>query len=107
AQHETLIVCLSSHRIMSGAERAAYDYRNLRYDRVRDCVHHLRSRFDDATPLRIPSYHEAVYIVKEDQRNQILIAVHDEARRFFRRLRVNHSAELNPLVALVISLLRM
>jgi hypothetical protein len=43
---------------------------------------------------------------KENQRDQILVAVHDEARGLFGRLGVDHAAELDALVAFVIDLLR-
>jgi len=37
--------------------------------------------------------------------DQILIAVHDEARGFFCRLRIDHTAELDALAAFVIGLM--
>ena len=58
---------------------------------------HLRAGADNAAPLRIATHHEAVDVMQEDERNQVLIAVHDEARRLFRTLGINHAAELNPL----------
>src|SRR5215475_3523546 len=45
--------------------------------------------------------------MKEDNWNQVLVAVHDEASGFFRRFGVDHAAKLNPLAALVVSRLRM
>ena len=45
--------------------------------------------------------------MEEHQRNQILVAVHDEACRLLRRLGVNYAAELEALVPFVIGLLRM
>jgi len=44
--------------------------------------------------------------MKKDQRNQILVAVHDEARGLLGRLRVDHAPKLDALVAFMISLLR-
>jgi hypothetical protein len=42
--------------------------------------------------------HEAVDIVKKDERNQILIAVHDEARGLRSTLGIDHAAKLDPLL---------
>ena len=45
--------------------------------------------------------------MKKDQGNQVLIAVHDEARTLLGRLRVDHASELDSLVSFMIGLLRM
>src|ERR1051326_6608199 len=70
-------------------------------------IHHLGPFLDDAAPLRITSYHEAVDVVEENQRNQVFIAVHDKACSFFGGFCIDNSAELHALVALVVGLLRM
>ena len=75
--------------------------------RIGNRIHHLRAGFDDAAPLRIAADHESVDVVEENKRNQVLIAVHDEASGLLRRLGIDHAAELNALVAFVIGLLRM
>ena len=43
--------------------------------------------------------------MQENQRQQVLIAVHDEARRLFRRLGIDHAAKFHPLMPLVIDAL--
>ena len=44
--------------------------------------------------------------MQEKQRDQVLVAVHDEACGFFRRLGINNPAKFHALVALVIGGLR-
>src|SRR5579863_1836758 len=44
--------------------------------------------------------------MKEDEWNQILVAVHDEAGGLLRGLRVDYAAELDSLMAFVVGLLR-
>ena len=75
-ENETRIIGLATHRIVTRTEGAADDHRDLWYDRVRDGVYHLRSRFDDASPFCIAAHHESVDVVKEDERDQVLIAIH-------------------------------
>ena len=91
---------------MSRAERAADDHRNFRHHGIRNRVHHLRARLDDAAPLGIAAHHKSVHVMEKNQRNQILVAVHDEARRFLRRFGIDHATELDPLVAFVVRSLR-
>ena len=106
-KYKPRIVCFTAHSIVSRTERPAHDHRDLRYHGVRHRVHHFRARFNDAAPLGVASHHEPVYVMKEDKRNQVLIAVHDEARCFLSRLGVDHAAKLDALMALVVRLLRM
>src|ERR1035437_3096358 len=49
---------------------------------------------------------EAVEVVKKDERDQVLIAVHDEAGGFFSGLGIDDAAELDALVAFMVGLLR-
>ena len=91
---------------MPSAERTSNNHRNFRHHGIRERIYHLRSRLDDATPLGIAAHHEPVHIVQKDERDQILIAVHDETRSLFRGLGVNNAPELDALVAFVIGLLR-
>ena len=100
------IVGLAAHRIVPRAERTADDHGDLRHDRVRHRIHHLRASLDDAAPLRIAADHESIDIMEKNQRDQVLVAIHDEAGGFFRGFGIDDAAELNALVAFVIGLLR-
>ena len=62
---------------------------------IGDRVHHLGAGADDAAPLGVAAHHEAVYVVQENQRNQVLVAVHDEARGLVGALGINDAAELD------------
>ena len=84
---------------MTGAEAAAADDGDLRHHAVRDGVHHLGAGADDAAPFRLLAHHEAVDVVQEDERRQLLIAVQDEARGLFRRLGINDPAKVDALFA--------
>ncbi len=61
-----------------------------------DRRNHLRAGANDAGPLRIFADHESVDVVQEDQGDQVLIAVHDEAGRFLRALGIDDAADLDP-----------
>ena len=91
---------------MSGAKRAADDHNNFGHDGVRHRIHHFCPRPDDAAPLGIASHHEAIDVVKKNERDQALVAVHDKAGGFFGGLGVNNTAEFHALVAFVVSLVR-
>src|SRR5262249_31312910 len=97
---------LTAHGVVPGAKRTADNQGNLRHYRIRYRVHHLRSSFDDAAPLGVTAYHEAIDIMKKDQRNQILVAVHDEARSLLGGFGINHSAKFHALMAFMVCLLR-
>ena len=92
---------------MSRAEGTADDHRDLGHDGIRHDIHHFRARTDDAAPFRVTPYHEAVHIVQKDEWHQVLVAIHDEAGRLLRRLRVNHASEFDALVAGMVHLLHM
>src|SRR3989454_12660554 len=83
---------------MAGAETAAADDGNFGHDAVGHGVDHFCARADDAAPLRLFADHEAVHIVKENQRHAVLIAIQDEPGGFLRRFGVNHAAELDALL---------
>ena len=73
--------------------------RDLGHGGVGDGGDHLGSGADDAAPFRVAADHEAVDVVQKDQRNQVLVAVHDEARGFFGALGVDDAAEFDALFA--------
>ena len=104
-EHKTRVVSLATHRVVSGAKGSADDHGDLWHHRIRHRIHHLGPSFDNPAPLRIASHHEAVDIVEKDQRDQILIAVHDEARCLLCRLGINHAAKFNSLASFVVGLL--
>ena len=79
---------------MAGPERAADDDSDLRHDGIGNGIHHFRARLYDAAPLGVAADHESVDVVQKDQRDQVLVAVHDEAGGFFRGFGVNHAAKL-------------
>src|SRR5208337_825946 len=105
-EDEAGIIGFAAHGVVPGAERAADDHGDFGNDGVRHCIHHLRSRLDNAAPLGIASHHEAVDVVEKNERDQVLVAVHDEAGGFFGGLGVDDAAELDAFVAFVVSLLR-
>ena len=95
------IVGLAAHGVVTGAKGAAKDHRNFRHHGIGHRIHHLGAGADNAAPFRVGAHHESVDVVQKNQGNQILVAVHDEARRFLSRLGINHSAKLYPPFALV------
>ena len=99
------IVGFAAHGVVAGAERAADDHRDFRHHGIGDRVHHLGAGADDAAPLGVAAHHEAVHVVQEDQRNHVLVAVHDEARGLLGAFGIDDAAELDAPVALMIDLL--
>src|SRR3989475_280678 len=53
---------------------------------------------DDAAPFRVFADHEAVYVVQKNQWDAVLVAIENEARRFFRGLGINHAAKFDTLL---------
>lgn len=94
-KNQPRIVGFSAHGIVPGAIRVPNDERKLRHHGIRDRTHHLRAILDDAAMLRPGSHHEARDILQKDERNPLLVTVHHEARRFIRRIRINHAAHLH------------
>src|SRR6266404_4640252 len=94
-EHKAWVVGFAAHGVISGAEAAAANYRNLWNDAVGHGVYHFCAGADDAAPLRVFADHEAVYIVEKNQGNAILIAVENEACGFFRGLGINHAAKFD------------
>ena len=100
AKDEARIVRFAAHGVVAGAEAAAADHGDLgHHAELRHGVHHLCAGADDAAPLRILADHEAVDIVQENQRDEILIAVHDEARGLVGALGVDDAAEFDAFFA--------
>ena len=89
---------------MSCSKGAPDNHGDFRDNGVRHGIHQLRARFDDAAPFRVAAYHEAVDIMKENEGDKVLVAVHDEARGFFGRLGVDDAAKLHAFVAFMIGL---
>src|SRR6201999_1438280 len=58
-------------------------------------VDHFGAGADDAAPLGIFADHEAVDVVQENQRDAVLVAVHDEACGLFGGFSVDDAAELD------------
>src|SRR5262249_1420093 len=106
-KNKTWIVRLATHGIVPRAKRAAENDGDLRYDRIRDRIHHLRAGFNDPAPLCITTDHETVYVVQEYERHQVLVAVHDEASSFFRRFRVDDTAKFHAFAAFMVGRLGM
>ena len=98
-ENESRVVGLAAHGVVAGAEAAAADHGDFRHDAIGHGVDHFRARANDAAPLGFLADHEAVHVVQENQRDQILVAVQDEARGFLRRFGVDHAAEFDALVA--------
>ncbi len=105
-EDEAWIESLAAHGVVSSAERSANNHHNLRHDGVRNRIHHFCARLDDAAPFGVAPNHEAVYVVEKDERDQALVAVHDEASGLLGGLGVNNAAELDALVAFMVSLVR-
>src|SRR2546426_5808967 len=97
-EHEARVVGFAAHGVISSAETAAANYRNLWHDAVRYGVYHFRAGADDAAPFRVFADHEAVYVVQKNQWDAILVAIENEARRFFRGLGINHPAKFDTLL---------
>ena len=84
---------------MARTEAAPANHRNLRHHAVGYGVHHFCSGADDSAPLSLFTHHEAIDVVQEDQRHQVLVAVEDKPRGFFGGLGVDNAAELDPPLA--------
>ena len=97
-KHEARIVGLAAHGVVAGAEAAAADHRNFRHHAIGHGVHHFRAGADDAAPFGFFADHEAVHVVQKNQRDEVLIAVEDEARGFFGGFGVDHAAEFDALL---------
>src|SRR6185437_3505538 len=97
----------AAHGVMPSSKRTADNHRDLWHNRVRHGIYHFCASLDDPAPLRIAAHHEPVDVVEKYQLHQVLIAIHDESSRFFRRFGVNNTAKFHALMALVISALRM
>ena len=98
-EDEARIVGLAAHGVVSRAEAAAEDHGDFGHDAVGDGVDHFCAGADDAAPLGVVADHEAVDVVQENQRDEVLIAVQDEARGFFGGLGVDDAAELDALLS--------
>src|SRR6266481_5432229 len=94
-EHETRVVGFAAHGVISGAEAAAENDRNFGDHAVGDRVDHLGAGADDAAPLGVFADHEAVDVVQKNERDAVLVAVHDEAGGFFGGLGVDHAAEFD------------
>src|SRR5579875_689039 len=82
---------------MARAETSSADHCDLGYDAVGDDIDHFRPGTNDAAPFRLFTHHEAVYVVEENQRDKVLVAIHDKPRGLLRCICINHAAELHPL----------
>src|SRR5579862_4068300 len=98
-KNKSRVVSLSAHRIVPGSETPPANHRNLRHHAIRHGIYHLRPRANNAAPFRLFPHHEPIHVVKENQRNQILIAIQNKPRRFICRLGINHAAKLNSLLS--------
>ena len=88
---EPRLVRAAAHAVVAGAERPADDDGELRHDRVRDGVHHLRAVLGDAAALVLPADHEAGDVLQEDERDAAQVAELDEVRRLQRRFGEQHA----------------
>ena len=84
---------------MPRSKTTAANHRNLRDHAVGYRVHHFGASADNATPFRILAHHEAADIVEEDQWDEMLVAIENEACGFFRGFGIDHAAELDALFA--------
>src|SRR5579884_3010283 len=55
-------------------------------------------------PLGLAPHHHAVYVMQENQRNEVLVAIHDEAGGLVGALRIDHASKLHALFTRVTGL---
>src|SRR5689334_22362665 len=84
---------------MTGAKRSAHDDRYFWHHGIGHGIHHLGPGFDNAAPLGVTAHHETVYVMQENQRHKVLVAIHDETRGLFGAFGIDHAAKFNALFA--------
>ena len=62
---------------------------------VRDRRNHFCAGANNAAPFGVFADHEAVHVVEEDEGDEVLIAVHDEAGGFLRALGIDDAADFD------------
>ncbi len=92
-KHEAGIVGLATHGVVARAKTAADDHGNFGDDAVGYGVDHFCAGADDAAPFGVFADHEAVDVVKENERDAVLVAIHDEAGGFLGGLGVDDAAK--------------
>src|SRR3989344_3678692 len=80
-ENEPRIEGLAAEGIVARAERASDDDGDLWDDAVADRVDQLRAAADDPGMFRLPPDHESLHVLKENDRNARLVAVHHEPCR--------------------------
>src|SRR5439155_10929923 len=85
-----------AHRIVSGAKRSADNDRDLWYDGITDRIHQLGATANDPAPFRVAPDHETSNILKKNDWQACLIAIHDKARCLIGAVGINNTAHLNP-----------
>src|SRR5699024_5464713 len=89
------VVSPSAHSIITCTVAVAHDDGNLWHGAVRYSIHHLGPVLNDAALFAALADHKAGNILQKNDRNLLLIAVHDKSRRFIGRIRVDDSAYLH------------
>src|SRR5262245_16366129 len=97
-ENETRVVGFAAHGVVTCAEAAATNHRNLRHHGIGHRVDHFCAGADDAGPLGVFADHEAVDVVEENQWDAVLIAVENEASGFFRGFGVDDAPKLDALL---------
>ena len=80
ATNKIRVVCFAAKGIVAGAEGVADDDGDLGDDRVAYGVDHFRTSAYDAGLFGFPADHEACNVLKENEGQLHLIAIHDKAR---------------------------
>src|SRR5438128_9742140 len=90
-EQKARVVSSSAHRIVTGAVRAADHYRECGHGRIRNRVDELRAISDDALLFVSTTHHETGNVLKENQRDALLIAELNELRALAGRLGHQHA----------------
>ena len=93
-EDEARIEGLAAKRVVARAIAAADDHGELRHGGVAHRVHQFRAAADDAALLGVLPNHEALHILKKDQRQPRLVAVEDKPRRLVRAVGIDHARHL-------------
>src|SRR5699024_9859424 len=93
--HRARVVSSSAHSIIACAVAVAHDNGNLWHRAVGYGIDHLGSVLNNAALFAALADHKTGNILQKNDRNLLLIAVHDESRRFIGRIRIDDSAYLH------------
>src|SRR5712692_9882257 len=94
-KNESWVICLATHRIITGSKTVAHEDRKFRHRTVCHCIYHLCPVFYNSSLFRPLADHKPCHVLEEDQRDAFLIAVKNEAGRLICAVTVDDPAYLH------------